>query len=426
MRTGVDVGARPTRRPGIVLALAASTLVVSLLAFADPTDPLTGARTPTDTEKDTFVRQVMREAGIPGLQVVVVKNGRVVWKRSLGFAVLAQPGPPTPMRDDSVLFTCSVGKMLTAVAILQQVEQGHLSLDDDVNRYVPFVVRNPKWPDVPITWRMLLTHTSSISIDQSVEDSVYFYGSDSPVTLEEYVEGTFRPGGRYYRPDSYLPERPGTHRAYSDNAVDLAGYALARLVHEPFADYITRVVLVPLRMEGSSYSLRTLPVGKLAVGYGRTVDRGDRWSFLPARVAFAHLPAGRTVMDEQMGVPDPPAGGLFTSAIQYSRLVLMLLGRGSLDGVKVLEPSSVDQLLTHSGSWSSYGYQQGLVLLGTRDLDDHLVWGHDGQDRGFCAAVNFDPESGVGAIAFANANREDGLLSRRLVDLEMHLMGWFK
>jgi CubicO group peptidase (beta-lactamase class C family) len=147
--------------------------------------------TPDDIERDSFVRQTMKSAGLPGVQTVVVKNNRIVWQKSYGQAVLAQPGPARPMRDDSILFTCSISKILTAVAVMQQVEKGRLSLDDDINAYVPFVVRNPKWPDVPITWRMLLTHTSSINDAEDVQEALYVYGASSPITFEEYVEGTF-------------------------------------------------------------------------------------------------------------------------------------------------------------------------------------------------------------------------------------------
>jgi hypothetical protein len=94
--------------------------------------------------------------------------------------------------------------------------------------------------------------------------------------------------------------------------------------------------------------------------------------------------------------------------------------------VKVLEPASVDSMLTFSGHYSIYGYQQGLSLFAGRNLDDQPVWGHDGEDRGFVTAVFFDRATGVGAVSFANANRDDYLLSRRLVDLDLHMMDWFK
>ncbi len=383
------------------------------------------SRVPADAEKDVIVREVMRGGGIPGIQTVVVNKDRIVWHRSYGYAVLAQPGPVAPMRDDSILYTCSVSKIVTAIAVMQQVEKGRIALDDDINESLPFPVRNPRWPEVPITWRMLMTHSSSIDVDQRIEDSVYFYGVDSPISLQSYVEDTLKPSGAQYQSKWFRDQKPGTERIYSDIAVDLLGYALSRVVREDYATYVSRAIFVPLHMTEVSYSAHNVPLRKLTVGYGRSEQAGG-WVFAPNRVAFAHLPAGHSVIEEQMSSPDPPAGGLYASASQFARLVMMLLNQGTLDGAKILEPASVKQLATFSGHWSIYGYQQGLTIYAQRDLDDHLVWGHDGEDRGYVGAAFFDIDAGVGAVTFANANREDFLLSRRLVDLDMHLMDWFR
>jgi CubicO group peptidase (beta-lactamase class C family) len=379
----------------------------------------------TDSEKDAFIQMAMRSGGIPGLQTVVVKDSRIMWMKSYGYAVLDQPGPATPMTNDSIFYTCSVSKIITAIAVMQQVERGRIALDDDINKFLPFPARNPKWPGVPITWRMLMTHSSSIDVDQSIEDSVYFYGVDSPISLQSYVEGALKPGGPQYQSRWFREKKPGTERIYSDIAVDLMGYALSRVVQEEFTSYVSHAIFAPLHMAEVSYSALNLPRSKLVVGYGRTEQAGG-WQFTPNRVAFAHLSAGHTAIEEQMSSPDPPAGGLYASAGQFARLVMMLLNRGTLDGAKILEPSSVKQLATFSGLWSIYGYQQGLTIYAQRDLDDHLVWGHDGEDRGYVGAAFFDIDAGIGAIAFANANREDFLLSRRLVDLDLHMMDWFR
>lgn len=308
-----------------------------------------------------------------------------------------------------------------------QLEKGSLSLDDDIDAYLPFVVRNPKWPVVPITWRMLLTHTSSINDAEDVQDALYTYGAPSPISFDQYVEGTFKPGGIYNRPDSYLAGKPGTERVYSSNGIDLAGYAIERLTHKPFKTYIDEAIILPLGMKETNYLFADLPANKLTVGYGRTLTSDGRYVFAPNRVAFGHLSAGKSVMDEQMGLPDPPPGGLYTSTAHFVRFVMMLLNQGSLDGVNILRPASVDFLLSPSGFWSSTSaYQQGIVFLGQRNLDDHLVWGHVGDDRGYCAAVFFDRQAGIGVLAFANTDNDEFLLSRRLTDLDMHMLDWFK
>jgi CubicO group peptidase (beta-lactamase class C family) len=375
---------------------------------------------------DSTILEAMREGGMPGVQTVVVKKGKIVWQKSYGYAVLAHPGPVRPMRDNTISFTASIGKILTAIAVMQQVEQGHIALDDDIGRSVPFVVRNPKWPDEPITWRMLLTHTSSLIDDDDVYDTTYTYGSDAKSTLEQFIEGRWSPTGPYHTPSKYLPAKPGTDRVYSNFGFDLMGYALARVAHESYNAYVTRNVIAPLGMKETSILLRAHPESVFAVGYGRTRDARGGWNYSPNRESFGHFPSASTVLGNLYASPDAPSGVFYSSARDFARPMMMLLNGGTLDGVKVLEPASVDSMLTFSGHYSIYGYQQGLSLFAGRNLDDQPVWGHDGEDRGFVTAVFFDRATGVGAVSFANANRDDYLLSRRLVDLDLHMMDWFK
>ena len=379
-----------------------------------------GAASPDSTaaERDAFIQKMMRSAGFPGLQVAVVKQGRVVWSASYGHAVLDPPGPARAMRNDSILYTASIGKMLTAVLVMEQVEEGRLSLDDDIDASLPFTVRNPKWPDVPITWRMLLTHTSSLQDDDSTFDALYAYGRGTPPPSEkDFVEGTFEPGGRYNRGASFGAAKPGAEYSYCNTALELVGYALERVTDVPFETLADRALLGPLGIRTTGYRLASLPVDRIALGYGCTPDPAGGFVYAPIRVAFGRLAPSRAFEDNLLSVAAGADGGLYTSAGQFARFVAMLLGGGALDGTRILKASSVDVLLAPSRS---------LVFMGRKDLAGRQVWGHTGSDPGYAAAVFFDRETGVGAIAFANAEDPDYTLSRHLVDLDMRLLAWFR
>ena len=98
-----------------------------------------------------------------GLAVVVVKNNRIVYSKTFGYN--PDPSDPTkgvPIKTDDIFYIASVSKTFVGTAVMQLVEKGRLSLEDDVNRYLDFSVRNPRFPDVPITIRMLLAHRSSL------------------------------------------------------------------------------------------------------------------------------------------------------------------------------------------------------------------------------------------------------------------------
>jgi CubicO group peptidase (beta-lactamase class C family) len=386
-----------------------------------------GTKALSDIEQDAFIEMAMRSGGLPGLQTVIVKNGQIARAKSYGYAVLDAPGPRQAMRNDSILWSASVAKIFVTVAVLQQVERGRLSLDDDINKYVSFSVRNPNWPDVPITWRMLLTHTSSLNTEDDESESwTLVYGRDAQASLEETVRQTLAPGGTHHTPDQWRANKPGTERIYNSEAFGLAALALQGIVHEPFDRYVQHAILEPLGMHDTSYRLAQLPISRLAVGYASVRQSNGNYRLSPAKAYWAHGDAGGSVMDHQMSCADYPSGCAHTTALDLSRLMLMLMLGGSVDGVRILERSSVELMTSSVGLRNLDGWVQGLGLAGPEDTHGRLLWGHAGDDRGAANAFFFDPKTGVGAIALANAMDPEFTLAYAVTDLDLHLISWFE
>jgi len=402
------------------------SLIVSLAS--SQTKPNRHVSSPaTRRDLDAFIRQLIDNAGMPGLQAVVVKDGKIVWSGSYGDAVLDVPGPRRSMRNDSIIHIASTSKILVAIAVLQQVEKGKLSLDDDINKYVPFPVRNPRWPDVPITWRILLTHTSSIDdMDQASDDARCVFGKDDPETFEDYVKNRFEVNGRYYASNLYRIGKPGSERIYTNDGIALAAFALENIVHESFASYVLQTILDPLKMNATGYFLAPLPADRLTVGYVTERKPDGTFAHILPRTFLEHKPPSGTVSDNQISYSDYPVGGIHTTATDYARLMMMFQNRGTLDGAKILNPSSVELMCSPSGYRNLDGWVQGLGLLGPEDLRGRQLWGHDGSDRAYVSAFFFSPKTHVGAIVFANANYPDYSLSYALLDLDLHLMSWFE
>lgn len=402
-------------------------MALSAASATGPRGAGTGGQTLSDRDKDAFIQLAMRAAGIPGLQTVVVKNGRVVWAKSYGYAVLDQPGPRRAMSNDSVVFSASVAKILVTVAVLQQVEKGRLSLDDDINHFVPFKVRNPAWPDVPITWRMLLTHTSSMnSEDDERASATEIYGRDASTTLDDYAKNAFVSGGSYFWAERFASGKPGTERIYSNDAFDLAGSALQTIVHEPLYKYIDEEILAPLGMKNTSYWLAGRRSAPYAVPYASVRQKDGRYDYVPGKIYWAHGQPGGTAFDYQMTAPNYASGMAHTTALDFARLMLMLMNGGAVDGKRILQQSSVDLMMTPIGLRNLDGWAQGLGLAGPKDIRGRQVWGHDGEDRGAANALYLKRETGVGAIAFANAMDPDFTMTYLVVDLDLHLMSWFE
>ena len=416
-----------SRRP---MSLGGALLLASLVlsaSWAAPAGETGEAKALTDAERDSFVVMAIRSGGLAGLQTLVVKNGKIVWMKSYGNAVLDQAGPRRPMRNDSLMLSASIPNTLVTVAVLQQMEQGKLALDDDINRSLPFSVRNPEWPGTPITWRMLLTHTSSLnSEDDDRSNATTVYGTDSVASLEEIAQQDFAPGGARRWADQWTPATPGSERIYSDDGYVLVVYALQRVAHEPFDRYVERAILKPLGMLRTHYWLAGLPAEQFSVTYASVWQPDGGYKFFPAQAFWAHRSAGGSILEHQITCPDYPVGCAHITARDFAQLMIMLMNKGIGNNTRILAPSSVEPMVTPTGFRNLDGWSQSVGLHGPLDLRGRQLWGHGGVDRGAANSFYFNPTSGIGAIAFANANDADFALSYGVDDIALNLMEWFE
>ena len=213
------------------LTTCACILLLGLAAAADKTSEPPGAG--NDGEIDRFIEQRMSEAGIAGLGAAIIVHKKVVWMKGYGFADRARAVPFTP---DTVMNIGSISKTFTGAALMHAVQEGKLSLDEDINTYLPFKVVNPHYPNGRITLRHLATHTSGITDRWAIYEGTYHYG-DAPEPLGEFLKSYFIPGEAGYSKDNFLNVKPGTHREYSNIAAGLAGYIVELAVGEKLNAY---------------------------------------------------------------------------------------------------------------------------------------------------------------------------------------------
>ncbi len=101
----------------------------------------------------------MREENIPGLSVAVIDQGRIVWAQGFGWRDV---GKRLPVDTDTQFQVASISKPVTALAVLRLKESGRLDLDKDVNGYFKDWRLDSKWPDKPVTLRLLLCHRAGM------------------------------------------------------------------------------------------------------------------------------------------------------------------------------------------------------------------------------------------------------------------------
>jgi CubicO group peptidase (beta-lactamase class C family) len=330
-----------------------------------------------------------RRADVTGLSIAVVDRDGVRFARGFGYADLARGEPVTP---DTLFRAASISKLVTSTLVLREVEAGRLALDEPVNRYLdePAQVIGHDDQLSNATIRQLLTHTSGLpvswrAIEMGAVMNVVVNGRKVPRTLEEAVRG------------QKAIRAPGLRIVYANGAFNLLGYVVQRLNGRPFADLARETVLKPLGMGNSSFDPE--PKGRgVATAYGKFFGSG-----------------GNRKPAEGLRVWAMPAGALVTSANELARFGRMVLRGGELDGVRMLEPATLDDACRfHARNHPDLddGYGLGFAMAEYRGR--RLV-NHDGGLAGVATRIAMLPDEGVGVVALCNGTAP--LFVRRVAEL---------
>ena len=154
-------------------------LIVSLLLGI--IIPVSGKILYTVENEIDFDRRIefyMKLGHMPSLSTCIIKNNSIIWSKSYGYYDLKNKKQAS---KNTIYMVASISKMFTAFAIMQLYEKDLLDFDDNINDYLPFKIVNPNYPDVNITFRMLLAHQSSLG-DSSI--GLYLYFSILGYTLD--------------------------------------------------------------------------------------------------------------------------------------------------------------------------------------------------------------------------------------------------
>ena len=324
--------------------------------------PLTAAD--AETWLDGLMPTALRVAGVPGAVVVLVKDGKPLVQKGYGYADWDKSLPVDPA---STLFRPgSISKLFTWTAVMQQVEQGKVDLDADLNRYLDFKV--PGYQGKPLTLRHVLTHTTGL---EEAGRGLIVYGEHTP------------DNGKVLQ--SYIPPylyAPGTTQGYSNWATALAGYIVQRVSGEPFDDYVERHIFAPLGMRHSSFR-QPLPAalrGQMAQGYPSVDEPAKGYEI----VSLA------------------PAGSLASPGADMGRFMLAYLGQGSLDGQQILKPDTVKMM--HTAITRGMPDLNGIGLgFYQQDMNGHRAVGHGGDTNMFHSELYLLPDDGIGLYVSVNS-----------------------
>lgn len=153
-----------------------------------------------------------------------------------------------PMNEESMYRIASISKSFTALGLLKLYDQGLFDLDDNISDYMGYSIINPQHPGTPLTFRMLLSHTSSLQDGTGYNDFLAAtYGSTPVISIAEVLV----PGGAHYTANMWRTEQPGTHFAYSNINFGLIATLIERISNQRFDLYMKSEILEPLGISGS-------------------------------------------------------------------------------------------------------------------------------------------------------------------------------
>ncbi len=322
---------------------------------------------------DSFIRATMDSAHIPATATWCSKNGQVIWQQSYGYANLEDSIAAT---DTTSFRLASISKTITGTAIMQLWERGLFELDDDVNDYLPFNVRNPNHPDSAITFRMLMTHTSSI---RDYNLGQYWVIGDSPIPLGEFVAGYLVPGGTYYAPGNYTGNIPGTTYDYCGVTIGLLAY-LVEAMEDSFPTHCQDSIFDPLSMNHTSWFLSGLDTNNIAVPYN--------WN----GVYYASWP--------HSGYPHYPAGQLRASLVDLAQHLTAMTQNGITDTVRILDSATVDLMLSPHFTVTT-NFIMGLTWR-YEYVAPRWMWYHSGGSDGVTTVYAFCPAESSAIIVLTN------------------------
>ena len=384
------------RRPAFPLLpvlLVASLTAAPALAKPKPAPPLAGL--------DAYVSRAMKEFGVPGMAVAVVKDGQAVLAKGYG---VRRVGDPAPVDADTLFGIASNTKAFTCAALSILVEEGKLAWDDPVTKHLPEFQMYDPWVTREVTVRDLVTHRAGLGLGGG--DLMWW--PPTTFTRREIVRGI-----RWVKPASSLRSR----YAYNNVMFVAAGEVVAAVAGTSWDDFVERRVLAPT---GMSRTTTTVAAGadnqaaphlevKGVVAPVAAMDFANAGAAAGLRSSASDMARWLTMLLECGREKEAPAGR--TCALKpesIRRLWSAQTVQGTPDPPAGLEPTKA--------SFAAYGLGFGL-----RDYRGRKVASHTGGLPGYVSLVTLVPEERLGLVVLTNQEENGAFEAVRYRVLDEYL-----
>lgn len=300
---------------------------VAPLGAAEPSEQPVAARSVSAALRPFLDNQI-----IAGAVTLVASKDKVLSVESIGYADLAQK---KPMKADDLFWIASMTKPITATALMMLVDEGKLTIDDPVEKYLPEF--KERWVSVekdkehmllkkarrPITIRDLLTHTSGMANAAPAEAKVL----DTLPLRTAVLSYAIMP----------LESQPGAKFSYSSAGLNTAGRIVEVVSGMPYEEFLSKRIFEPLGMKDTTFWPNDEQLRRLAKSYKPNADKTGLEETPIAPLTYPLSSRTRYAY---------PAGGLFSTAADLSNFCRMILARGMFNGKRYLSEAAVEQTAT--------------------------------------------------------------------------------
>lgn len=346
---------------------------------------------------DTFIQRKMKESGIVGLGAAIIVNKKLVWAKGYGYADNENRKPFT---TNTIMNIGSTAKNFTGVCMMKAVEEKKLSLDEDINKYLPFKVINPYFPNEKITLRNIATHTSSLADRYPFYEDTYNYTGGADEELGSFLKNYFEPNGKYYSKENFIDKKPGSYYQYSNIPAALAGHIVELVMGKKLPELGRQLIFRPLKMKNTGWSLSQISLANHSKLYDK---KGDTLKTIPLYT-----------------FPTYPEGGVRTSVSELAKYFITILNDGEYNDVKLLKKGSVQEMQRFQFNASNKPENMNLAKL-----NSGILWatklgatrvGHNGSDPGVRVFMLSDLSKEVGVVLFINTSLSDEGISFDIYD----------
>ena len=359
--------------------------------------PCAGAAEPVGEQLD----RVFEEYSTLGASVAVFQNGRVTYTYTCG--QIRPDGPE--VTADTAFQVGSISKMVACIGLLQLMDEQGVSLDDELGDVLGYEVRNPYYPEVPVTLRQLMTHTASLRDASDYDDALEGEGLPLETLLGERARAVFS------------RSEPGHERVYSNFGGGLIGPLIEALSGMALDDYMAQNVFEPLGVAAAYQPSRLAPDVPVADLY-----------LMPRRWL------AKRVREDSPALQDYcfTAGKLVISAPDLCKILIALCDGGVCGDTRILKESQTREMLTPQNYTGSVTCESGnglfINIITDDEVEGRTLYGHGGKANGMLCAAYFDPTDRTGVVMLTNgcqnksAHNGVGMLGRNILTLCYELL----